>query len=474
VAALIAAIGRVKILDPACGSGAFPMGALHRLVDLLQKLDPNNESWKRDRLTEVERDYEILREANASSEELAQCEARIQDIRRSFDSRFHALDFARKLYLIENCIYGVDVQPIATQIAKLRFFISLIVDQYVNLTAPNLGVRPLPNLETKIVAADVLIPIEKADGQLDLLDLDVRPLRRTLERVRHDHFNARTPAAKARYRDKDATLRTQIAELLRRSGMPAENARHLAAWDPYNQNYAANFFDSEWMFGVPIGTISRDGASPGTFLEKFALINELPGQMELVPSLQMESGFDIVLGNPPYVRQEQIRLLKPRLREAFSCFVGTADLYVYFYELSIRLLRRGGVLSFITSNKWLRAGYGERLRAWMLENTRIRLFQSRAATSAPRDSLMLGYFEQLLNGLVYELYFPDELHAQGLHLFDLIAKIETPQWEAIREPERLARLRQYFERIYDTNHPLRGALHTLRSLETVRTIEGEA
>ena len=156
--ALVAAIGRVKILDPACGSGAFPMGALHRLVDLLQKLDPNNESWKRDRLAEARRYRELLEEAGADKDEIADCDGRIADIEKSFNTRFHALDFARKLYLIENCIYGVDIQPIATQIAKLRFFISLIVDQKVDPTAPNLGVRPLPNLETRLVAADTPHP----------------------------------------------------------------------------------------------------------------------------------------------------------------------------------------------------------------------------------------------------------------------------------------------------------------------------
>lgn len=95
--ALIAAIGRVKILDPACGSGAFPMGALHRLVDLLQKLDPNNESWKRDRLAEAKHYRMVLGEVGAPPEELAACDARIADIEKSFDTRFHALDFARKL-----------------------------------------------------------------------------------------------------------------------------------------------------------------------------------------------------------------------------------------------------------------------------------------------------------------------------------------------------------------------------------------
>ena len=181
--ALIATIDRINILDPACGSGAFPMGALHRLVDLLQKLDPNNRHWKEQQLAKARRDRKLaekMEDEENKQNTLREVESRIADIERSFDSRFHALDFARKLYLIENCIYGVDIQPIACQIAKLRFFIALIVDQHVDENEKNLGVRPLPNLETKIVAADSLIPIERRLTQGDMLTenvADVKKLR---------------------------------------------------------------------------------------------------------------------------------------------------------------------------------------------------------------------------------------------------------------------------------------------------------
>src|SRR6185503_14628954 len=117
----------------------------------------NNVSWKRDRLRVAQRNLEWLKRESAEAQAIRDWEDRIADIEKSFDNRFHALDFARKLYLIENCIYGVDIQPIATQIAKLRFFISLVVDQKVDMKADNLGVRPLPNLETRLVAADTLI-----------------------------------------------------------------------------------------------------------------------------------------------------------------------------------------------------------------------------------------------------------------------------------------------------------------------------
>jgi adenine-specific DNA-methyltransferase len=336
--ALIAAIDRVKILDPACGSGAFPMGALHRLVDLLNKLDPNNRRWKEQQLARARAYLELAeRMQDEVDPENARrdVEARIADIERSFDTQFHELDFARKLYLIENCIYGVDIQPIACQIAKLRFFISLIVDQKVDPNAPNLGVRPLPNLETKIVAADTLMPIEKHhQHQFDLFNEQIKRLREELELVRHEHFNARSPEKKARYRERDAELRQQIAGVLQKSGLPAPAASALAAWNPYDQNTAAAFFDPAWMFSI-------------------------------------KEGFDAVLGNPPYVRQEQIKALKPWLKEHYDCYTGTADLYVYFYERGMQLLRPGGVFSFITSNKWFRAAYGKPLREWLAKHARL-------------------------------------------------------------------------------------------------------
>ncbi|MFZ0866019.1 MAG: N-6 DNA methylase [Candidatus Sulfotelmatobacter sp.] len=338
---LIAAIGRVKILDPACGSGAFPMGALHRLVDLLQKLDPNNESWKRDRLTEAERYRDILRQSGAPPEEVNQYEARIEDIRKSFDNRYHALDFARKLYIIENGIYGVDIQPIATQIAKLRFFISLIVDQQVNMAAPNLGVRPLPNLETKIVAADALNPLEKPHGQMDLLDSEIRPLRIQLAQVRHEHFNARTPSAKARCRQRDAELRAELSDLLRQNGLPAEEAKALAAWDPYDQNHAARFFDTEWMFGGDV-----------------------------------KGGFDIVTGNPPYVRIQTLKQQNPEVAEFYkehyeSARKGNYDLYVVFVEAGLGFLKPNGHLSYILPHKFFNAQYGEPLRSLIAKGSHL-------------------------------------------------------------------------------------------------------
>lgn len=376
--ALIAAIDRVKIIDPACGSGAFPMGALQRLVDLLQKLDPNNSRWKQQQLVKAESYLEMLRQADAPKAELAEVEARIEDIRRSFDTRFHALDFARKLYLIENCIYGVDILPIACQIAKLRFFIALIVDQKFDPQAENLGVRPLPNLETKIVAADSLVPINKPrEQQFELVDLRIPKLRRDLEKVRHDHFNARTRARKDRCRERDAQLRTQIADLLRENGMPANTARALAAWDPYDQNHAATFFDPEWMFGLPVGRVNVTGANRASLRGNLILVNQVVGQMNLCELGEIDSGFDIVLGNPPYVRIQTLKQQDPQQVAFFkehyeSAKKGNYDLYVVFVERGLQLLRSAGMLAYILPHKFFNAQYGEPLRGLIAKGRHLK------------------------------------------------------------------------------------------------------
>lgn len=329
--ALIAAIDRLKILDPACGSGAFPMGALHRMVDLLNKFDPNNRRWKEQQLARARQDRELaerMQDAVNRENALRDVETRIADIERSFDEKFHELDFARKLYLIENCIYGVDIQPIACQIAKLRFFISLIVDQKVDPKADNFGVRPLPNLETKIVAADVLVglPVEGVLRGAEIIEKE-----KDLRLVRERHFSARTLQTKEKQRAEDRRLRAALAELFRRNGFSKEISHRLAVWDPYDQNAHADFFDPEWMFGVA-------------------------------------DGFDVVVGNPPYVRIQTLKQQDPEYADFLkshyeSASKGNFDLYVVFVERGMQLLKSTGNLAYILPHKFFNAQYGEPLRA---------------------------------------------------------------------------------------------------------------
>lgn len=344
---LIAAIDNLKALDPACGSGAFPMGLLQKLIHVLHRLDPDNARWKAQnrrplqaRLAAAKQTPDPLRRET----EIEEAEAALAKLDRDF-SDANKPDYARKLYLIDKCLFGVDIQPIAVQIAKLRFFISLVVSQKIDRHEDNANITALPNLETKLVAGNSLIPIERK-AQADLFrNTKIAEKEAELRAMNARYFSARTARAKSLRREDIARLRDELAELLKTDrGLPESDARLMAAWDPFDQNVAAHFFDPEWMFGL-------------------------------------SSRFDLVIGNPPYVRQEAIKDQKPALEKHYGgkdkkgkplgAYAGTADLFVYFIQRGIELLNPGGAFAYITSNKWYRAKYGANLRGWLNRQTEL-------------------------------------------------------------------------------------------------------
>ena len=313
IEALIDAIDACKILDPACGSGAFPMGILHKLVFILGKLDPHNERWKQKQLDKL--DSVSMRE----------------ELERTFKNNDD--DYGRKLYLIENSIYGVDIQPIAIQISKLRFFISLICNQRTNKNkAQNCGVRPLPNLETKFIAADTLISLDRGPGQLLLTDLRLPKLERDLAAVRHKHFAALRRRDKLALQKRDAKIREEIAGVIASGGMPGQVSHQLAAWDPYDQNSSAPFFDAEWMYGIT-------------------------------------AGFDVVIGNPPYMGfRDMDKGLKRSLQKEYQTATAKFDLYIPFIERGLQLTAMNAHLVYICPTAFTKREHAKAVRRYILAN----------------------------------------------------------------------------------------------------------
>lgn len=346
--ALVLAIEQLKVLDPACGSGAFPMGILAKLFVALKKLDPDNRRWRAQNLAPLQQRLVLAKKTPDPVQrdaEIEEAEAALEKHKRDFADPAYA-DYTRKLYLIEKCIFGSDIQPIAVQIAKLRFFIALIVSQPIDRSKPNWNITPLPNLETKIVAANTLFGVPRHGAQGSLLDDPaIAEKEAELRDANAAYFASRTRATKKRRKERVQKLHEELVALLKRDGfVTVRDAERMARWDPFDQNRFADFFDVEWMFGIPR---AQDNS---------------------------EAVFDIVIANPPYVRQEEIKDLKPLLKDVYKyeCYTGTADLFVYFYERSVKLLKPHGVLSFITSNKWYRTKYGENLRQFMATHTRLK------------------------------------------------------------------------------------------------------
>jgi hypothetical protein len=270
---LLKVLDKITVFDPACGSGAFPMGMLQMMLQI----------------------YEHLGDKLSVSE--------------------------RKMKIIENSIFGADIEPNAIEIARLRAWLSIIVDE------DNNDIKPLPNLDFKFVCCNSLIKLERK-GQSSLTDNIA--LADKLQELQHKYFNANSYKRKL-------SLRKQYHDLISQSKAQdslfgkSQYLEQLESYDPFNTGHICQFYDSEFMFGV-------------------------------------KDGFDIVIGNPPYVQIQKFsgHTYQEQLKEQkYETFIKSADLYVLFIEKACNLLKQSGVMSFITSNKWMRANYGKLLRQFL-------------------------------------------------------------------------------------------------------------
>ena len=287
--ALVRAIAGIKLIDPAVGSGAFPMGALHKLTLALRRLDPDNQWWE-----SLQKELSGKRATAAfNTRDQAERNAELEEISATFE-KYRDSDFGRKLYLIQNSMYGVDIQPIACQIARLRFFISLAIEQEPGgEIADNYGIKPLPNLETRFVAANTLLALDTSGMQMNLTTPEVTQLQEELNANRERHFHATTRQKKKECRDHDRELRDKLATALQQVvGLPSADAANISGWDPYDQNAQAEWFDAGYMFGVA-------------------------------------EGFDLVIGNPPYIQLQKDggKLGKLYKDSGYTTFARTGDIY---------------------------------------------------------------------------------------------------------------------------------------------------
>ena len=204
---IVKAISQIKVLDPAAGSGAFPMGILHKLTLALRRIDPQNQRWEE---LQKERAKELADTAFDTPHQATRDEE-LKEISQVFET-YKDSDFGRKLYLIQNSIFGVDIQPIACQIAKLRFFISLAIEQTADRKATNFGIKPLPNLETKFIAANSLIGLKSEIPQL--FEDDLSNHQQKLNSVHEKRFFADTRSKKRKCNDEEDFCRGQLKEKL--------------------------------------------------------------------------------------------------------------------------------------------------------------------------------------------------------------------------------------------------------------------
>jgi len=263
-------LSNIKVCDPAIGSGAFPVGMM----------------------TEIVKARLFFLETKCLSDSYLpmwgmQTSNNLQDdeVRRNI--------YNYKRDCIQNSLYGVDIDTGAVEIAKLRLWLSLVVDE-----EDIKRIRPLPNLDYKIVCGNSLLGVEK--------NLFNNQLFSELERLKPLYFNEANPTKKHEYKKQIDDLITQITN-----------------------------GHTEFDFNVYFSEV---------FHEK--------------------GGFDVVIGNPPYVEHKKLKGISLQLKNFYLTYSGTADLYVYFYEKGVNILKQNGLLVFITSNKFIKTRYGENLRKY--------------------------------------------------------------------------------------------------------------
>jgi hypothetical protein len=430
---LVSLIDNIRIVDPAVGSGAFPMGILSKLVFILSKLDPHNKLWKKTQIKAVE---ESVPDPRIKEKIVAQI------VQQFAEKDFN---YGRKLYLIQKCIYGVDIQQIAVEIAKLRFFISLLVDESIDETKDNWGIEPLPNLEFKLMQGNSLtsefmgINLDsetcKSTDEIPFKD-ETYELIKQFQHKKSEFQNEPDKRRKDKLREEVDNYIIKIFE----KELEKQKSDYFLALRNIEERYSAISDATERDEYV---TAEKKDLYEKTGLNLDKVENELheftcrqkvkhffAWRLYFAEVFQEKGGFDIVIANPPYIQLQEKEKISTSQRKAyknqhFKTYDGNGDIYCLFYEKGYELLKPNGLLCFITSNKWLRTKYGEKLRNFLLKYTNpqflIDFSGFQVFESAMVDTSILLLSKDSWGGKLNAVHFKDD-YQQGHSIEKYIAK----------------------------------------------------
>ena len=327
---IIDAVESLKILEPACGSGAYPIGALQKIVYILQQVDPDCTMWLNKKLQGVPDLYK---------------QKIINEVKQN------PFDYTRKLDVIKNSIFGVDIQPIAVDVSRLRCFLTLVVESEIDDNKPNRGIEPLPNLDFKFVCANSLISAPEQDTIQD-------------PSLFGDVFQEKLASAVDRYfsssGENKRSANNEIHKLI--DSKVEEKITHLTGLVSYNGDKKIEEILAK-MNKKQIDQHSRVlllWASYKNIFENKPV--DFFGIKYFFPSIK--EGFDIVIGNPPYVGEKGNKDIFRNIKDSplgKRFHLGKMDLFYFFFHLGVDMLKDGGVLSFITTNYYITATGAKKL-----------------------------------------------------------------------------------------------------------------
>lgn len=398
----------IKICDPAVGSGYFLATALNVMLEIFSKLNLLGNI-----MLEIQNDEIFVRNSRFEIIEYKRPTTE-QDPNHKIQKEL----FTLKKQIIESCLFGVDINPNSCEIARLRLWIELLKHSYYTLDSSLdksiHALQTLPNIDINIKCGNSLISYFEVNEN----NSQGKPRENTLKwlmaqdtgfannfkkqiKIYKESVNAYKEALK----DKKELINTieNIKELFKNTLLTTmKDYKNLKKnLGEFVSIYGDSAFDMETPFGMEMLRITRkqnfrfqpdlENLEPKKLDPKGQkLLESIHNDFESLERIRTSQsfewrfafpevldnngdflGFDLVIGNPPYIRQEEIKHLKPHLQKAFSIYKSTSDIYTYFFEQGYKILKPKALLSFITSNKYTRAGYGEPLRAFILANTQI-------------------------------------------------------------------------------------------------------
>ncbi|EAK4242028.1 class I SAM-dependent DNA methyltransferase [Campylobacter coli] len=374
-------LNSIKICDPAVGSGHFLVSALNVMLSIYDELNLFDEEF----YLEVQNDEILITNHKGEFIEYKRPSTPKDKAHFIQQELFHT-----KKDIIENNLFGVDINPNSCEITKLRLWIELLKHSfYQSFDDENYhDLKTLPNIDINIKCGNSLVSYFETGKSLSHypnIKERINKYKRIVKDYKEGFYTDKNLIAKEIKNLQESfknfclkdKFNKEIKQLTNGANEYSKKYGDFLADEHHDEKFKSFFSKNMFEFSFDEKVAIKEFANLKKEYDNiFNLESNHPFEWrfefpEILDDDGNFKGFDLIIGNPPYIRQEELKELKPHLAKNYKVYKGTSDIYTYFYELGFNVLKENGILSFITSNKYTRAGYGEALREFLLKNTYI-------------------------------------------------------------------------------------------------------
>ncbi|MBZ8195077.1 class I SAM-dependent DNA methyltransferase [Campylobacter coli] len=374
-------LNSIKICDPAVGSGHFLVSALNVMLSIYDDLNLFDEEF----YLEVQNDEILITGRKGEFIEYKRPSTPKDKAHLIQQELFHT-----KKDIIENNLFGVDINPNSCEITKLRLWIELLKHSfYQSFDDENYhDLKTLPNIDINIKCGNSLVSYFETGKSLSHypnIKERMSKYKRIVKDYKEGFYTDKNLIAKEIKNLQESfknfclkdKFNKEIKQLTNGANEYSKKYGDFLADEHHDEKFKSFFSKNMFEFSFDEKEATKEFANLKKEYDNiFNLESNHPFEWrfefpEILDDDGNFKGFDLIIGNPPYIRQEELKELKPHLAKNYKVYKGTSDIYTYFYELGFNVLKENGILSFITSNKYTRAGYGEALREFLLKNTYI-------------------------------------------------------------------------------------------------------